>query len=808
MHRALRLLPLPLSIAICLPAMAADKPLNWGLCPAVEPLPGFDGAPPADPKAAEIRQQLPTDIEGDQLSGTTTTPLYQGNVALKRGDQFLGADSIRMDTETGNYIAEGHVRYQDSSFRMVADRAEGNQDTDTHKVTHIQYQLVDRRGNGGAESVDIQGQVGQMHRSTYTTCDPSQPFWRVRAPQIDVDNEEGFGTARNAVLEIGKVPVAFFPWFKFATDDRRQSGLLYPQLGMSGRNGFDYLQPIYLNLAPNYDATLMPRYMSKRGLAYGTEFRYLYDGGRGTATANYLPDDKLRDKDRGSFMYSGYHNINSHWQARASIAWVSDTRYVEDFTSRLYGMSTASSLQSTVGVYGTGETWTAGFMADRWQLTDYTLDEQALPYNRQPRAFFTWEKPFGAFEVGLYSEAVRFTHDDSYQVLFVPNGNNNDQGSDYIRTNIRNKDYAGGIRLDLKPYVSLPLTGAAWFVTPTLAWRYTAYQLQDKLADTLPLTGNRTPTRSLPIASLDAGLYFDRQTTVFGTQYLNTLEPRAYYLYVPYRNQDDLPVFDTRPFTFSYGQLFRDTRYTGADRQNDANQLTLAVTSRWLRQDDGREKLSLSFGQILYFSDSRVTINNSTNAAAGSEQPIDKGKSAWVADTSYMINDRWSLGATYQWNPNSRKEDLASLRTRYLVGNDGIINLAYRYRRNLVDNSDQLKQADLSFLYPINPSWSAVGRYYYSLLDRKPLEIIGGAQWDSCCLAVRALVRRYVRNREGQMDTSFQLEFVLKGLSSIGQNTDRTLRRAILGYYRDDLYLVPPSNTTTNPDDYDPNLIP
>lgn len=371
--------------------MAADKPFNWGLCPTVDPLPGFDGAPAADPKAAEMRQQLPTDIEGDQLSGTSTTPQYQGNVALKRGDQFLGADNLRMDTETGNYIAEGNVRYQDTSFRMVADRAEGNQDTDTHKVTNIRYQLVERRGNGDAESVDLQGQVGQMHRSTYTTCDPSQPIWRVRAPEIDVDNGEGFGTARNAVLQIGNVPVLYFPWFKFPIDDRRQTGLLFPQFGLSRRNGFDYLQPIYLNLAPNYDATLLPRYMSKRGFMFGTEFRYLYEGGRGEVTGNYLPNDKLRDKDRGSVFYSGYHNVNSNWQARSSISWVSDTRYVEDFTSRLNGMGSASSLQSTVGIYGTGETWTAGLMAERWQLTDYTLDERSLPYNRQPRAYFNWE---------------------------------------------------------------------------------------------------------------------------------------------------------------------------------------------------------------------------------------------------------------------------------------------------------------------------------------------------------------------------------------------------------------------------------
>lgn len=791
-------MPLPLSIAICLPAMAADKPLNWGLCPVTEPLPGFDGAPPADPKAAENRQELPTDIEGDQLSGTTTTPQYQGNVALKRGDQFLGADNLRMDTETGNYIAEGHVRYQDTSIRMVADRAEGNQDTDTHKITDIKYQLVDKRGNGGAASVDLQGQVGQMHRSTYTTCDPSQPIWRVRAPEIDVDNEEGFGTARNAVLQIGKVPVLYMPWFKFPIDDRRQTGLLYPELGMSGRNGFDYTQPIYLNLAPNYDATLYPRYLSKRGFMFGSEFRYLYEGGKGELTGAYLPDDKLRDKDRGSFQYSGYHDLGDHWQTRASLAWVSDTRYMEDFSNRLNGLSSASSIQSTIGVYGTGDTWTAGLMADHWQLTDYTLDDSALAYDRMPRVFFNWDKPLGRwFEAGIYAEAVRFTHDDAYPVTHVTDEDGDD---DYVRTGAV-IPYYGGSRLDLKPYVSMPLSGAAWYITPTLAYRYTAYQLDKGLAD--QLNGNRTPTRSLPIASVDAGMYFDRETTVFGTQYLNTLEPRLYYLYAPYRDQSDLPLFDTRAFTFSWGQLFRDSRYTGADRQNDANQLTVALTSRWLRQEDGREKLSLSAGQIIYFQDSQVTLNSS-------EQAIDRGKSAWVADANYLINDRWSLGTTYQWNPDYKREDLASFRMRYLLKEDGIINLAYRYRRDTSSGADQLKQADLSFLYPINPTWSVVGRYYYSLLetDRKPLEIIGGVQWDSCCLAVRALMRRYVRNREGDMDNSFQLEFVLKGLSSLGQDTDRTLRRAILGYSRDDLYLVPPSNTTTDPDDYDPNMIP
>ncbi|WP_282270803.1 LPS-assembly protein LptD [Stenotrophomonas sp. PS02298] len=811
MRKALRLLPLPLGIAICLPAWADDKPVNWGLCPATDTLPAFDEAPPADPAAAANREQLPTDIEGNELTGTSAVPQYQGNVLLKRGDQFMGADSLRLDTESGNYIAEGNVRYSDSSIRMVAERAEGNQETDSHKISDIRYQLVSRRGNGSADSVDLQGATGQMHHSSYTTCDPSQPVWKLVAPQIDVDSEEGFGTARNAVLRVGKLPVLYMPYFKFPIDDRRMTGLLYPKISLSGRNGFDYAQPIYFNLAPNYDDTLTPRYMSKRGLMLENEFRYLYSGGRGQLDTTYMANDTLRDRDRGSLSYRGYHNINKNWQARANLAWVSDERYVEDFSNRLNGI-TSSNMQSTAGLYGTGRTWTAGIMADEWQLTDYTLTERSLPYSRQPRLFATWDESFGHwFEAGVYAEAVRFTHDDIHLKTVDADG-------EYVRTGEVTRMF-GGSRLDIKPYVSMPLGGAAWYITPTLAWRYTAYDLERGLADDIraqqlraaginpatatpdQLRGNTSPHRSLPIASIDMGLFFDREATLKGKSYLHTLEPRLFYLNTPYRDQSDLPLLDTRAFTFSWGQLFRDSRFTGADRQNDANQLTTALTTRLIRQEDGREKLSASIGQISYFEDSRVTVNPG-------DPVVSESKSAWVADVNWAMTDRWTLGTTYQWNPKFRKEDLASVRARYLLPEDGVINLTYRYRGNPTTGQEQLKQADFSFLYPINPRWSVVGRYYYSMVDSKPLEIIGGVQWDSCCLAVRALARRYVRNREGDLNNSFQIEFVLKGLSSVGQNTDRTLRRAILGYNRDDLYLVPPSNIEANDDDYDPNQIP
>ena len=755
MRPVLRLLPLPFCIALSLSAHAGDDdmPDNWSLCPVGDAVPAFADVP-ASTKTGD-RTSQPTDIEGDEAEGVDGEVLnVQGNVALKRGDQFLGADKLRYDSQNERYVAEGNIRYQDSSMRLVAERAEGDQAADEHQIENLRYQLVSRRGNGGAERINLHGTQGSLHSSTYSTCPPNDRRWELRAHRIDVDTDEGFAVAHNAVLRIGKVPVLYVPWFMFPIDDRRRTGLLFPSVGNSDRNGFDYKQPIYINIAPNYDATLSPRVMTERGSMLGAEFRYLNEKGVGTVSGAWMPDDKLRDRERGFFAYNAFQNVSSKWQARSNLTWISDPRYFEDFNNSINGIAITSA-HSEIGLYGRGLHWDARLTADHWQLADFTLTEASLPFNRLPRAAFRWEQRFGRwFALGAETEAVRFQHSER----------------------------AGGSRLDFKPYVTMPLEGASWFVKPTLAWRYTGYQLDDKLAASF---GDKSPSRSLPIASLDAGLFFDRSTHLDGKDYLQTLEPRLYYLHVPYRDQADLPRFDTAPLTFSWGQLFRDNRYSGPDRQTDANQLTMAMTSRLIREADGREKLAVSLGQIRYFDDSRVTVPG--------EIPVKRGKSAWIADVNYAPSDRWTIGASYQWDPKLRREELASFRARYLMRDEGVVNLAYRYRRDLVE------QADFSFLYPINASWSVVGRHYYSLLDHKPLETIAGVQWDSCCIAVRLVGRRYVHNREGDLSRGLMLEIELKGLGSGGQDTRKTLRRAILGYNRGDLYLVPPEMPTGQP---------
>ncbi|HVR81076.1 MAG TPA: LPS assembly protein LptD [Luteimonas sp.] len=805
MRPVLRLLPLPLCIAFSLAAQAAeDRPDDWGLCPVVDAVPAFlDAQQPVG--KPEARVQLPTDIAGDQVAGTDTNPQFSGNVTFHRADQFLGADNFDYNTETGKYVAQGDVRYQDSGMRMVAGRAEGDQNADTHNIQDVRYQLMSRRGNGGAEHIEMHGAQGTLYGSTYSTCPPDDRRWELRAQRIDIDTAAGKGVAHNATLRVGRVPILYVPWFPFPLDDRRRTGLLYPSIGSSGRNGFDYRQPIYLNLAPNYDMTLTPRFMSARGLQLGAEFRYLTETGRGKFEAAYLPSDKLTDRkrqeeidlgippenrradNRGYFNFIGSQDLSRNWQARSQLNWISDTRYLEDFNNNLNGLSPFA-VTSDIGLYGRGRYWNAGVMADHRQLADSTLTEAILPYNHLPRVWFNWEQPFTRWlTAGVDTEAVHFQH------TTLP----------------------GGSRVDLKPFVSMPLEGAGWFVKPTLAWRYTGYKLDNDLAAELALAqaqafatqnqilvtpeliarfNNDAPSRSLPIASLDAGLYFDREASWGGESFLQTLEPRLFYLRVPYQDQNDLPLFDTRPLTFSWGQLFRDNRYSGADRQTDANQLTLAVSSRLIRQSDGKEKLTVNLGQIRYFDASRVTVPGETQ--------VERGNSAWVADANYAINDRWTIGASYQWDPKFRRQDLASVRTQYLVGDDGVVNFGYRYRRGL------LEQADLSFLYPLTPAWSLVGRYYYSIQDRKLLEGIAGVQWDSCCLAVRVVGRRYVHNRAGELDNALMFEVELKGLGSGGQDTRRVLRRAILGYYREDISLVPPPAVRSGDVDNSPDPTP
>ena len=729
---SLRLLPLCLAISFAVHAETPEKKPDWLLCRNPETLPLFTTQVenPGD------RDLTPTDIAADSLDvKKTDVTVFEGKVELRRADQWLATDKLTYLHNTETFNTEGPVRYQDKAVRLTADQAKGDQKADVMEMTKVTYQFSKELGNGTAADAKMKGPVGELTTATYSTCPPGQRQWEFRASKISINQDTSTGVAHNATLRLGHIPVLWLPVVSFPTTDERRSGVLMPTIGRDDRNGFDLKLPYYLNLAPNYDATLTPRWLSKRGLMLGAEFRYLGVNTIGAFSGTWLPNDKLDGNDRGLFSWLHHTQIDPHWSFNANLNHVSDRNYFADFGDSLRATSTTL-LDSNIGLYGRGLNWTASLNAESWQLSSPALLASSAPYRRLPRALAEWHKPFTPWlELGVQSEAVRFVHDT------LP---------------------LSGNRLDLRPYIAMNFGGSAWFVDPTLAWRYTAYSLNSS-------SGDDSPTRSLPIFSVDAGATFEREFKFRDNGYVQTLEPRLFYLRVPYRNQDDIPLFDTRELTFGWTSLFRDNTFGGSDRQADANQLSGALTTRFLSDSDGRELLSASIGRIHYFETPQVTLHPNTPVPNISGSP-------WVVQLDLNWSDRWSAGFMHEWDPEHRQTQLSSVHGQYFFGAGGVINAAYRYRRG------DLEQTDLSFVIPVSTRWNLYGRWNYSLRDNQTLEALGGFEWKSCCVAVRLLGRQYIRSANSRQNLGLYLEIELNGLGSFGRSTARLLDDAILGY--------------------------
>ncbi|MGA9828217.1 MAG: LPS assembly protein LptD [Rhodanobacteraceae bacterium] len=694
------------------------------------PTTGDRGSTPADFSAVKVQ------------SGDAHGYVLEGDAELRRLDQLLRADTLSYDTDTTAYVATGHVRYQDRAVLMSANRAKGATKPEHATLDNVRYQLLGSRGNGRAAHADMSDpDHAHLAQTTYSTCDIDDPQWELRAPDMTLDQTEGIGRAHDMTFRVGGVPIFWLPYARFPLNDERESGFLYPDIGYSDRRGFDVTLPYYLNLAPNYDATLFPHLMTQRGLMLGGEFRYLVPGSHGQVEFTYLPDDRLADRDRGSFEWKDSTSFSENWGASVNINRVSDDRYFEDFGRSLTTAAT-SLLPSRVYVNGHGDWWSASLGGDEYQITDPTLPGSSEPYRRLPRATFNGEHPLaGDLEWGIDSEAVAFSKNDALD----------------------------GRRIDLFPYLAWPIETAAWFVRPQVGYRYTRYQLDRN--------ENSSPTRGVPIFTLDSGLIFERSLQLGNQAYTQTLEPRAFYLRVPYRNQDDLPIFDTQLVPFSFGQLFRTNQFVGADRQSDANNLTLALTTRFLEDATGDERLAASIGEIRYFDDQRVQLPCTVDGVVlPSCVPTDFSGSTYVGELDLHIADRSRLVLDQQWNPNTSQTDLSVVSFQQRFRTDGLFNFSYRFRRNV------LEQVDVSTLLPITPSWRVIARENFSFRDHETLERLVGIEHDSCCVAWRLLARHWIHNAQGNADNALYFEIEFKGIGSVGQRTDDFLRRGILGY--------------------------
>nr|WP_090423601.1 MULTISPECIES: LPS assembly protein LptD [Dyella] len=762
------------------------RELNYTMCRPNALLEFYD---PTLPKDTTGRDTANTEVYAEQVDSSDQTVYHlQGRVNIQRADQKLQSDTADYNSDSTDYDARGNVRYQEAGQLLNAEHIRGNTDSSTGVADTVRYQMLTSRGNGVAQ----QGQMLDAQRTHYTrvsysTCDVGHHLWEVRSKDLRIDKETGVGTAHGATMRFANVPFLYLPYFTFPVDDRRKSGFLYPTFSNSNRSGFMLGAPYYLNLAPNYDATLEPRIYTSRGLMLAGEFRYLnlIPGTTGQLNIEYLHNDRgdndpdSVEQTKGDDRYLVKFNDQSHlvgpWTFTTSINRASDRNYLRDFGNDLY-TSAIGTLTSSAYVVGGGNWWNASFGADSYQNVDPSLPDSSVQYKRWPRATFNVNLPLQKWlEFGASTEAVAFRKDD------VVEGN----------------------RLDLYPYLAADFRGAAWFVRPKVAYRYTTYDLSggyDRYGYYTPLaTGTTTPftssspSRSVPITSLDTGLVFDRLTTLFGKGYTQTLEPRLYYLYVPYRNQNNLPLFDTNLMSFDYWQLFSPNQYSGADRQMNANNLTAALTTRLL-DDNGVERLSASIGQIRYFNQQRVQLPNSNNTTG---TPTDWSGSNYVAQLNMQLDDDWRVSTQYQWDPHKRQQggtditgkpyfvgrstDLAAVSIQRRIGTDGIVNFSYRYRRGL------LEQYDASAVYPISERWRLVGRWTYSVMEKRTVEALAGVEYDSCCVAVRVVGRHYVNtynfataNASANNAIMFELQF--KGLGAFNGQTEGVLRRGILGY--------------------------
>ncbi len=760
-----------IALALCSAARAQDTGPDFGLCRGDAYIDGHRSDLPREGDRATAATLLSADSLNALKAGDY---MFEGHAEARRADQRLAADSIRYQTEADTAQAIGEVRYQDRALVVAAERADADMGKDVTVLTGTRYQLIGERsdgtltrGNGVAAEARVEGgadqQITYLKDVTFSTCDPDQRDWEISARQMTLDEATGVGKARGMRLRFKDTTLLALPYATFPIDDRRRSGFLLPSIGGSNNGGFDLAVPYYLNLAPNYDATLIPRIISDRGFMAGGEFRWLTPSQRGEFRGTYLPDDREADRNRHSYEIEHVAALGPRFFVVTDINRVSDTRYFEDFGDSLSSAAT-SLLPSSAILYGRGAWWNLSFGGDDIQVTDPRIGAADEPYRRLPRLTFDADYPLADnVRIGVRSEAVSFDK-DSYTASLSPN------------PTIVNPPT--GERYDVQPFVAFPFERAWGYVRPELAWRETRYQLDGLNGD--------SPSRGQSVTSVDAGLFFDRPLNLFGSALRQTLEPRLYYLRVPYRDQTALPLFDTQELTFSFAQLFRPNRFTGADRQMDANQATLALTTRLLDDADGNQLLRASIGRIQYFDDRRVDLQ-SICCDPGNPTPVSIGgspsfgapsdsASAWAGEIELRPSDRWRLAVSQYYDSDDSRTDLSSVRIQHQFGQRGVANLAYRFRRDLIE------QIDASSAFPVSERARLIARWNYSLRDERTLEALAGLEFGDCCYAFRILGRHFVRNVEGDTSNALFLELELKGLGSLGRRSEDFLRRAIQGY--------------------------
>jgi LPS-assembly protein len=718
-HHRRHLQLLSLFLACAAAARAADPP-----CPpandtaAAPPLAVTDGTIHWSSCHVSIAANGDTELSGD--------------VTVDIGGRQMHCDRLSYIALTQELKLAGTVRYEDQTLRVTGKA--GNYGSAGAQFSDAQFELLHAPGRGEAAAVSTtQANLVVLDRVVYTTCPKGQADWELRARQITLDTRRKRGVGRSTRVVFKGVPILYLPWISFPLTSDRQSGLLFPTLGSSSRSGAMLAIPWYWNIAPNQDLTATPTIYSRRGLALDSEYRQLTGSGDATLRADYLHHDRLTGESRSWLRADATSYFGGMWRAQLNAQDVSDIHYFEDFGDGPQATSTTF-LPRDVHASMRGDVWQMSAQLLQFQ----TLDDQLLAADRP------------------YAELPRLTAAAHWQ-------GNSGLGSalETELTDFHRDTGPTGWRSRVQPGLSFDYTRPGFYLRPRASWDFTAYRLQSAP------TGEATPSRNLPILTLDSAVQLERNSGSDGAR-LVTLEPRVNYVYIPYRDQSMLPVFDSGLPDPNFVSLFRANRYSGFDRIGDANNLTVGITTRMLRSRTGQQYLSATLGETVHMSQARVTLPGETADT--------RRRSDLLANLDLTAYRNWNLHYDVAWNPDSSGTEKSLLTLQYLPSGNQVVNLGYRYTRGSVE------QAEASAAWPVGRHWDLYGRRIYSVLDRRPIETFAGLQYRASCWGIRLVLRDSVSSRSGERDTGWYLQLELKGLSSVGSGADSFLQGSIQGY--------------------------
>ena len=773
--------------------LAIANALGWEIDPIVCPLcGGYYREPLLDFSSLGLIAPHDTLVNADDVSFSPDgRSILRGHVIVKQPNEQLTADQaiIYRHAKTGKItkiILRGNVSVRRSGQLLIGQRAtlypEDQQVTintafyrlardDKHHIHGTIKQWYGINGWGEASQINQQRKgVYEFRHVTYGTCPPTvKTAWRIHAERLLYDQNTGHGKAYDATVKLGNLPLLWLPYLPFSTNNQRKSGFLMPVIGMSKRTGVDLTLPYYFNLAPNYDFTFYPRFLFDRGVMLGGEFRYLTQQSHGQLSGDIIPfDSKFKnerladpslDADhnfRGAFSVQDHTQFDPHWASWLDVTGVSDDNYFKDFSTNIFASSDRQLLQEGGVSYDDLHWHFRGLVQHYQTLQPSGLDPVNDVYSRLPTLSLLGDFP----QLGPHT-AIHLYNEYSY--FDWPKGNK-----------------PNGQRILFTPDLSLPFTDDWGFFTPGITFNFSDYQIHKQF------TGfDSDITRSLPMLHIDTGLYFDREFSWLHNTYKQTLEPRLYYLWVPNENQTEIPLFDTGLYTFDFAQLFRPNRFSGYDRIGDANQLSAAVTSSILDQHTGAQLVSAGLGEQFYFRDRHVgycdglDCQNPANVINYTDPTVPF--SPLVSFLKWQINPHFSLQGNDAWDFENGNTNNASINFQYLAPDNHILNLNYSFQRtSLAFNPDgtakaeRLQQIGISYAIPINQHWSTMGFWSYNLAFNHAQTYYFGAQYDSCCWALRVLGGRTLISDTNENNPEFNngiyLQVIFKGLATINKS--------------------------------------